>query len=49
VLAGAAAGAGVTGLVAILANVGQDPAVAKSIIITWVILALIGLGARERD
>jgi hypothetical protein len=45
VLAGAAVGAGVTGLVAILANVGRDPDVAKSIIITWVILVVIGLSA----
>jgi hypothetical protein len=43
VLTGVAAGAGVTGLVAILANVGQDPAIAKSILITWVILAVIVL------
>jgi hypothetical protein len=45
VLAGAAVGAGVTGLVAILANVGRDPDVAKSIITTWVILVVIGLSA----
>lgn len=43
VLTGVAAGAGVTGLVAILANVRQDPAIAKSILITWVILAVIVL------
>jgi len=45
VLTGVAVGAGVTGLVSILANVGRDPAIAKSILITWVVLAVIGLAA----
>jgi hypothetical protein len=45
VLTGVAIGAGVTGLVALLANVGRDPAIAKSIVITWVILAVVGLAA----
>lgn len=42
-LTGGAIGAGVTGMVAILAN-GQDSRIAKSIITIWIILAVIGLG-----
>jgi hypothetical protein len=45
VLTGGAIGAGATGLVAILANVHTDPLVAKSVMVIWIILAVIGLGA----
>jgi hypothetical protein len=45
VLAGAAAGAGVTGLVAILARNGASGATVKSVIWIWLILAVVGLGS----
>jgi len=45
VLAGAAAGAGVTGLVAVLARNGESSATVKSVIWIWVIIAVMGLGA----
>jgi hypothetical protein len=45
VLAGAAAGAGLTGLVAILARNGDSSATVKSVIWIWLILAVAGLGS----
>jgi|SRR5215469_543216 len=55
VLAGAAAGAGITGLVAILARNGESGATVKSVIWIWLILAIVSAGSflirkyRERD
>jgi hypothetical protein len=43
-LAGVAFGAGLTGVVAIIANQGEGPGIGRSIILTWLILAVICLG-----
>jgi hypothetical protein len=47
VLAGAAIGAGITGIIAILASRDMSPVsdTAQSVIVVWLILAVIGLGA----
>ena len=45
VVVGAAVGAGVTGLVALVAGNGENGATVKSVIWIWVILAVIGLGS----
>jgi hypothetical protein len=45
VLAGAAVGAGVTGLAAILARNGASGATVKSVIWIWLVLAVVGLGS----
>ncbi len=43
---GAGVGAGITGLLAMVANKGSDnPAVVQAVIAVWVILAIAALGA----
>ena len=45
VLGGAAAGAGVTGLVAIFARNGESDSTFKSVIWVWLILAVVGVAS----